>query len=94
MVQGGGGARLAVESMEQLGVGAGAQDLDGHRPAQARVARPVDLAHGAGAQAIHHLVGADARPGGEGVCHVSGEGTTAGPAQPRPTPSASATRLM
>ena len=51
-----------------------AQDLDGHRAAQARVAGPVHLAHGARAQAVHHLVGADARAGREGVCHVAARG--------------------
>ena len=62
--------------MQQLGVGAGPQDLDRDRAAEARVAGPVHLAHGARAQAAHHLVGADARSGREGVCH--GAAPTAG----------------
>ena len=69
MVQGGGGARLAVEAVQQLGVRARTQDLDGHGPAQAGVARAVHLAHGPGSEAADHLVGADARAGRQGVCH-------------------------
>ena len=71
MVEGGGRARLAVEAPQQLGVGAGAQHLEGDRPAQPRVPRAVDLAHAARAQAVDDLVRADARSGGEGVVHLA-----------------------
>ena len=69
VVQGGGGARLPLEPLQQLRIGAGAEDLDGDGPAEPRVARAVDLAHAAGSQAVDDFVGADARSGSEGVLH-------------------------
>jgi hypothetical protein len=69
MVEGRSGARLAVQAVQELGVGPGAQDLERDLPPQARVARAVDLAHGPGPQATDDLVGTDARAGRQGICH-------------------------
>ena len=69
VVEGGGGACLLVEPLEELRVGAGAQHLDGDSAAEARVARAVHLAHAARTQAIDDFVGADAGSGSEGVLH-------------------------
>ena len=69
MVEGGGGARLAIEPLQELRVRAGAQDLDGDGAAQSRVAGAVDLAHAARSQAVDDFVGADAGSGSEGVLH-------------------------
>ena len=71
VVEGRGGARLAVEPVQQLGIGAGAQHLEGDRAAQPGVAGAVDLAHAARAQAVDHLVGADACSGLEGLVHAA-----------------------
>jgi hypothetical protein len=62
------GARLALETLAQLGIGGdvGRQHLERHGPIQARVARLVDLTHAAGAGERLDLVGSDERAGGEG----------------------------
>ena len=58
VIQGGDGARLALEEGEAGGVGGDLlrQDLDRHLATQARVASSVDLAHAAGADEIFDLV--------------------------------------
>src|SRR5262249_55725292 len=69
MVERGRGARLAVEPVEQLGVGAGTQDLEGHGPPQPGVARAVDLAHAARAQAVDDFVRPDPFSRCQGFVH-------------------------
>lgn len=58
VVQGRGGARLAVKARHELLVvgEALAQDLDRHQAVQSGVARQEDLGHAAAAQAAHHAV--------------------------------------
>ena len=66
MVEGPGGARLAVEPMDEVGRRQrGVDHLDGDVAAQPRVARAIDLAHAAGPEASDDLVGAEAIAGGE-----------------------------
>ena len=58
VVDGGDGARLALEALVLLGaVGdVGGQHLDGNGAVEAGVRRPIDLAHAAGAEGADHLV--------------------------------------
>jgi hypothetical protein len=60
------GAGLAVEPVQELEIGAGSQDLEGHDAAEPHVAGAVHLAHAARSQAVDHFVGADARSRCEG----------------------------
>ena len=71
VIERGGGARLPIQPVQQLGIRAGAEHLDRHRPAQPRIASAVDLAHAARAQTVDHLVGPDPRAGREGVFHAT-----------------------
>ena len=66
------GARLALEALAQGGVGGhvGRQDLDGDGTIQARVRRPVHLAHAAGAEGVDYLVRPE--PNTWSQCHVQG----------------------
>ena len=61
-------ARFAIEALAELRIGRERvrQDLDRDRAIEPRVARPVDLAHAAGAEGRDDLVRAEARAGGEG----------------------------
>ena len=54
-------ARFAVEPIAQfrIGNGGGREDFQGHVAVQSRVARPIDDAHAAGAQALEHAVVTD-----------------------------------
>jgi len=59
-------ARLAVEALAQLricGEGLG-QHLDGDRPIEPRIARPIDLAHPAGADGADYFIGTEPHSGG------------------------------
>ena len=69
MVQRGRRTRLLLEAVEPVGVGGkgGREDLDGDVPAEARVARAIDLAHAAGADERDDLIRAEAGAGRE--CH-------------------------
>ena len=70
MIQGGDGPGLTLEALAQVRASCQLrrEDLDRHRPIQARVPGPVDLAHAAGAERRGDLVGAEAGAGGEGHC--------------------------
>ena len=67
VVQGGGGARLALETHASLRVGRQlrGQDLDRHFAAQARVACPIDLAHASRPEWREDLIGSEERPRGQ-----------------------------
>ena len=69
VAQGGGRARLAIESAQELGIRVRAQHLERHRTTETGVARAVDHAHPARPQAVDHLVGANARAGSERCGH-------------------------
>ena len=68
MVQRRGCVGLLLESTEAVGVGGkrGGQDLDRNVATQARVTRPIDLAHAARTQWSDDFVRAEAGAGGEG----------------------------
>ncbi len=83
MVEGGGGARLPVEAVEELGIGPGAQHLQGHRASEPGVAGAIHLAHAARAETVDHLVGGDAGAGDEGVLGHPGPHATMAFHQPR-----------
>ena len=78
-------AGLALETTAAVRVAChvGGQDLEGDVAPEARVTRPVDLAHAAGAEGAQHLVRSQATSGCEG--HVWG-------LSPRLQPHASASR--
>ena len=61
VVEGGRGARLLLEAAAAIRISGELfrQDLDRHLAAQPRVARPVDLAHAAGAERRENLVRAE-----------------------------------
>ena len=67
MVQRGERPRLALEARDPVGVRGKevGQDLDRDVPIEARVARPVDLAHPARTKGSEDLVPADSRTWGE-----------------------------
>ena len=61
MIERGDQSRLALEAHLERGVGGDArgEDFDRHRPIEAGVARPIDLAHPAGAGGREDLVGSE-----------------------------------
>ncbi len=67
MIQRGGGARFTLEAAEPIGIGGEGrrQDLDRDVTAEAPVAGAVHLAHAAGAEQRHDLVGPKRRAGGQ-----------------------------
>ena len=62
MVERGDGAGLLLEAGAAAGIARdiGGENLDGHIAAQTRIAGPVNLSHGAGAQTGDNLVRAEA----------------------------------
>ena len=72
MLEGGGGARFLREAAQPVGIarGPGRQDLDGDVALEARVTRPIHLAHAATADVGDDFVRAES--GAERECHCRG----------------------
>src|SRR5438105_4809288 len=75
-------ARLAVEAGLHVGSGGegGVEDFDGDDAVEAGIARSVDLAHAAGADAVEDLVRAEPGAGSQGheCCGLYGHSGTVG----------------
>ena len=67
MIERGSGAALAFESLAPFRVGGEllGEDLDRNRAIEARISRPVHLAHAACANQAENFIGAEANAGGE-----------------------------